>query len=143
MTFSENNELSVDVGEEKVELLQEAPTISEDSSDLLELGEESGSGLVIGFGVLTLFVIGLIICVRICCCRNKVIWVPNPNNIRRRRKRGSSVYETETGCGLESDDATNKKPNSPKSRKETPPSYDVLFPNPKEQKAEADDASMY
>lgn len=146
MTFTgSNNDLSVQEGEGQVEQLQSfadvnggdvdtvpAPDKDQDQdASLLNSGEETSIILWIIFVFLVF--LGVFCMLRMYCCRNRVVWIPNPKGFRARRKRReSSVYANANNfpeihvSGAKPEKGRRRSGSGEKEM--TPPPYDILFP---------------
>lgn len=130
MTYSENNNFSVDVEEAKLELIQDTLSSSEENID--NNIDETSSGLIIGLACFVAVLIVLAVCLRIYCHYHTVIWIPNPKSLRRKRnKPESNVSDSEVEKEIPEIKGSPEKIRSEKSSgKEIPPSYEVIFPQP-------------
>lgn len=138
MTFTGiDNTLSVEEDQGQVEQLNADIDVNEaehQNKDTLLISpglfEEDANGSTTLWIIFVILVMLAVICIlRLYCCRNRVIWIPNPKMLRAQRKRREmSINNQARNYPDVHRSSTLKTSSLGRSTETTPPSYDILFP---------------
>jgi hypothetical protein len=132
MTFSVNeadNMFSVEQGEGQVEQLDKNNdanlngTLSHFSSE----EDSSQTSLILWIIFSVLILTAAILMLRI-YCHNRVVWIPNPKALRVRRKKREFTLHANNASNISELHDNSKVKQGSLRFKETPPTYDDLFP---------------